>query len=86
MQAVGELEAERVLAGLQFDGNGCLALAVVEVPLVGGDDLSGGNEVGVDEDVEMSCAVVNFAGGLDDESGVCSPGSSSTETAVWPLP
>jgi hypothetical protein len=84
MQAVGELEAERVLAGLQFDGNGCLALAVVEMQLVGGDDLSGGNEVGVDEDVEMSCAVVDLAGGFYDE--VCSPGSSSTETAVWPLP
>ena len=69
MKAVGELKAECVLAGRQFDGNGCLALAVVEMPLVGGDDLTGGNEVGVDEDVEMSCAVVDFAGGFYDEPG-----------------
>ena len=58
-----------MLAGLQFYRNSCLALAVVEMLLVGGDDLSGGDEVGVDEDVEMSGAVVDFAGGFDDEAG-----------------
>ena len=36
--------------------------------LVGGDDLSGRDEVGIDEDVEM-CALVHFAGGLDHEAG-----------------
>ena len=47
----------------------CLALAVVEMLLVGGDDLSGRDEVGIDEDMEVSGAFVHFAGGLDHEAG-----------------
>ena len=37
--------------------------------LVGGDDLSGRDEVGIDEDVEMSGAFVDLAGRLDHETG-----------------
>ena len=48
-----------VLAWFKFERDRCLALAVVEMLLVGGDDLSGRDEVGIDEDVEVSGAFVN---------------------------
>ena len=69
VEAVGELEAERVLAGFKVEGNGGLALAVVEVLRAVGDHFPCRREVGVDEDVEVAGAVVDFAGGFDDEAG-----------------
>ena len=58
-----------MLARFQFDGDRFLALSVVEVLFVGGDDFTGCDEVGVDEDVEMSCAFVDFTGWFDDKAG-----------------
>ena len=69
MGSVSELQAQRVLAWFKFERDRCLALAVVEMLLVGGDDLSGRDEVGIDEDVEMSGAFVDLAGRLDYETG-----------------
>ena len=68
MEAVCELKSESVLARFQLDGDSRLALAVVEMLFVGGNDLAGWDEACVDEDVEVSGAVVDFAGGLDDET------------------
>ena len=69
VRAVGELQAQRVLAGREFEGGGQLAFAVVEMLLVGGDDLARGHEIGIDQDVEMSRALVDRAGRLDDQPG-----------------
>ena len=69
MGSVSELHAQRVLAWFKFERDRCLALAVVEMLHVGGDDLSDRDEVGIDEDVEMSGAFVHFAGRLDHEAG-----------------
>ena len=69
MCAVGELQAQRVLTGREFKRYGCLALAVVEVLLIGRDDLSGGDEFGIDKDVEMSGAPVDLTGRLDHQAG-----------------
>ena len=57
-----------VLAWFKFERDLCLALAVVEMLLVGGDDLSGRDEVGIDEDMEVSGAFVDLAGRLDHEA------------------
>ena len=57
--SVSELQAQRVLAWFKFERDLCLALAVVEMLLVGGDDLSGWDEVGIDEDMEVSGSFVN---------------------------
>ena len=62
--SVSELQAQGVLAWLKFERDLCLALAVVEMLLVGGDDLSGRDEVGIDEDMEVSGS---FVQGLDHE-------------------
>ena len=67
--SVSELQAQCVLAWFKFERDRCLALAVVEMLLVGGDDLSGREEVGVDEDMEVSGAFVDLAGRLDHETG-----------------
>ena len=69
MKAVSELEAERVLSGLEFEGGGSLALAVVQVLFVCRNDLANWSEIGVDEDMEVSGALVDFARRFDGESG-----------------
>ena len=69
MEAVSELEAECVLTGLEFKGGGGLALSVVEVLFVSGDDLADGSEISIDKDMEVSCSFVDFAGEFDGESG-----------------
>ena len=61
VEPVSELEAECVLAGLKFESGGSLALAVVQVLFVCRNDLASGSEIGIDEDVEVSCALVDFA-------------------------
>ena len=71
MESVGELKAECVFTWLEFEGGASLALAVVQVLFVSGDDLSDGCEIGIDEDVEMSGAFIDFAGGFDGETGRC---------------
>ena len=69
MRAVGELQSQRVLTGREFDRNCRLALAVMEVLLIGQDDFPGGDEVGIDKDVEMSGAPVDLTGRLDHQAG-----------------
>ena len=69
MCAVGELQAQRVLTRREFDRNCRLALAVVEVLLIGQDDFPGGDEVGIDKDVEMSGVPVDLTGRLDHQAG-----------------
>ena len=58
-----------MLARFEVEGNGGLALAVVEMLFIVGDHFPCRREVGVDEDVEVAGAVVDFAGGFDDEAG-----------------
>ena len=36
---------------------------------IGGDDFAGWNEVGIDKDMEVACAVIQFAGRFDHQSG-----------------
>ena len=68
METVSELEAERVLSGLEFKGGGSLALAVVEVNVIGWDDLPGLNKISIDEDVKVPRVVVDLTGRFDDET------------------
>ena len=54
MEAVGELQMQSVLTGRERQLRLKRAVSEMEMLLVGGDDLSGGNEVGVDENVHVS--------------------------------
>ena len=58
-----------MLSGLEFECGGSLALAVVQVPFVRGDDLANWSEIGIDEDMEVSGALVDFARRFDGEPG-----------------
>ena len=55
-----------MLTWIQLKRGSRLALAVVEMPVVGGDDLAGRGEVCVHEDVEVPRTFVDLAGRLDD--------------------
>ena len=61
METVGELKTQGVLAGFKVEGDGGLAFTVMEMLFVVNDDFVCRREVGVDENVEVASAVVNFA-------------------------
>jgi len=67
--AVGELQPQRMFAGRELDRGGGLPFAVVEILFIGGDDFTGRNEVGIDKDVKVPRAVIQFAGWFDDQTG-----------------
>ena len=61
VRAVGELKPQRMFAGWELERGGGLAFAVVAILFIGGDDFAGRNEVGIDKDVKVPRAVIQFA-------------------------
>ena len=64
MRTISKLQAKGVEARLQRQRRGELAAAKVKVAVVEGDDLLRRHKIGVDENVEMACALHDLTGRL----------------------